>query len=103
MVYCTKCGTENTDDAINCKNCGAPMQPPPYREYRYKRRLQDDACFGSRGGAYWGIIIGIFILIIGVSSLLGDTIWWASWDRLWPLFIILVAIMIIASSIMRRS
>ena len=24
-MYCTKCGTENTEDAKFCKNCGQPM------------------------------------------------------------------------------
>jgi len=102
MVYCTKCGAENADDAENCKNCGASLHPPPYREHRYRRRGEDDICFGGRGGATWGIIIGLFILIIGVSSLLGDAFTWLSWDKLWPLFIILVALMIIVNSVMRR-
>jgi uncharacterized membrane protein YvbJ len=102
MVYCTKCGAENANDAENCKSCGAPLHPPPYREYRHRRRSEEDVCFGGRGGATWGIIIGLFILIIGVSSLLGNAYAWLAWDKLWPLFIILVALMIIVNSVMRR-
>ena len=102
MVYCTKCGTENANDAENCKSCGAPLHPSPYREYRFRRRSEEDVCFGGRGGATWGIIIGLFILVIGVSSLLGDAYSWLAWDKLWPLFIILVALMIIVNSVMRR-
>lgn len=29
MVYCTKCGTDNEDDAAYCKKCGKPMAGAP--------------------------------------------------------------------------
>lgn len=47
----------------------------------------------------WGIIIGLFIIMIGASSLIGGNIW----DKLWPMFIILIGVIIIASAFMRKS
>ncbi len=96
MVYCTKCGTQNPDDAKNCSNCGAPLQPGAYSEYR-RPRYQEDMCFG-RSGYLWGVFIGLFIVLIGVSSLYGGNIW----DRLWPLFIVLVGLAILLNAIFRR-
>ena len=97
MVYCTKCGTQNADDAVNCSNCGAPLKPAPSKESR-RYRYEDDMCFGGRSHI-WGIVIGLFIIMIGVSSLLGGNIW----DKVWPAFIILVGLIIVANAFMRRS
>ena len=97
MVYCTKCGTQNPDEAANCSNCGASLNPAPYKEYR-RYRSEDDICFGGRN-YIWGILIGLFIVMIGVSSLLGGNIW----DKVWPIFIILVGVVIVASSFMKKS
>jgi len=97
MVYCTKCGTQNPDEATNCSTCGASLNPAPYKEYR-RYRSEDDICFGGRN-YIWGILIGLFIVMIGVSSLLGGNIW----DKVWPIFIILVGVVIVASSFMKKS
>jgi len=96
MVYCTKCGTQNPDDAANCSKCGAPLNPAPYREYR-RSRVEDDICFGGRSHI-WGIIIGLFIVMIGVSTLLGGNIW----DKVWPMFIILIGAIIVVNAFMKR-
>ena len=97
MVYCTKCGTQNPDDAVNCSNCSAPLKPASYREYK-RYRYEDNMCFGGRSHI-WGIVIGLFIITIGVSSLLGGNIW----DKIWPAFILLVGLIIVANAVMRRS
>jgi uncharacterized membrane protein YvbJ len=97
MVYCTKCGTQNPDDAVNCSKCGAPLNPAPYRSYsRY--RAEGDMCFGGRSHI-WGIIIGLFIVMIGVSSLLGGNIW----DKVWPIFIILIGAIIVVNALRRST
>ncbi len=96
MVYCTKCGTLNPDDAKNCSNCGAPLNPPAYSQYK-RPRHEEDMCFGG-SGYLWGVFIGLFIILIGVSSFLGGNIW----DRIWPLFIVLVGIVILLNAFMRR-
>jgi len=101
MVYCTKCGAENEDEAKECKECGAPLHPPPYRAYR--RRYEDDVCLGGRRGVpIWGIIFGIAIILWGVATLLEDVYSWASWDRLWPFLVIAVGLIIIFNALSRR-
>ncbi len=96
MVYCTKCGTQNPDDALNCSNCGASLRETPNRDYR-RHRYEEDMCFGGRSHI-WGIMIGLFIILIGVASLIGGNIW----DKIWPAFIILVGFVIVANAFTRR-
>ena len=63
MVTCSKCGTENREDAKFCVNCGASL-------YSVKRReMREDVCFGEgkRGRDYLGLVsFGIFLIVIGV-------------------------------------
>jgi len=85
MVYCTKCGAKNPDDAKVCSQCGAPLyslkegeQPRKVekecfgtrrREEPYKR--VEEECFGiPRGGAIAGIVFGLIIIIFGLSLFL---------------------------------
>jgi uncharacterized membrane protein YvbJ len=74
MVYCTKCGTKNADDAVVCVNCGSSLGQTG-REYPRRggcfgsseRRAQDE-CFGlPYGGAIASVIIGISLVIIGLA------------------------------------
>lgn len=61
-----------------------------------------DYCFGASSSTTWGILIGIFIILMGVTSLLGDVYEWASWDRLWPVFVIGIGLLILANALRRR-
>ena len=68
MVYCTKCGTQNEEDAAVCSKCGASLVARPAR--RLERRRAEEECFGlPHGGAIVGLIIGIIIIIVGISLL----------------------------------
>lgn len=86
MVYCTKCGTKNPDDATVCSQCGAPLYAvgeaegqrrvegecfgPSRRSGEPYRRVERE-CFGlPRGGAIVGIAIGLIIVIAGLIWLL---------------------------------
>ncbi len=101
MVYCTKCGAENEDDAVTCKECGASLRQPTYR--RYRRQFEDDICFGTRDGVpIWAILFGILIVLWGVSSLLGSVYRWAVWGRIWPLFIIAFGLLILINALTRQ-
>jgi uncharacterized membrane protein YvbJ len=110
LVYCTKCGTKNEDDAAECTKCGATLHASrPERRHR-----SDDNCFGPResrrmenecfglphGGAIAGIIFGIIIIIIGLAIFSGLQLW----DYLGPAIIVIVGILIIAGALygMRR-
>ncbi len=102
MVYCTKCGTENEEDAEVCKNCGASLRPPAYRTSRRRDWDYDDECFGGRNRMTWPLLIGAFLILMGLSTLLEDMFWWAGWDTLWPLFIIAIGVMIVSNAYSRR-
>jgi len=99
MVYCTKCGTENEAGTVNCKNCGEPMAGPRARRYPRRRRMDEDICFGSRGGSWFGIFIGLVIILAGVSELFQGVFWWASWDRLWPFVVIIFGLIIVVNTL----
>ena len=75
MVYCTKCGTKNADDATMCVNCGAPLygtttEEGPY--WRHRRYREEYYGYHRRSGAFAGIIIGTIILLIGFSFLVRE-------------------------------
>jgi uncharacterized membrane protein YvbJ len=101
MVYCTKCGTENIDDADICVNCGISLNSPTYRSIRRYMNRDDDMCFGGRSKTMWPLIIGIFIILIGLSSLLEDTYSWARFDNLWPVLIIGIGLVILTNALQR--
>ena len=34
MVYCSKCGTQNAEDASHCKNCGEPLESRQMNDFK---------------------------------------------------------------------
>lgn len=114
MVYCTKCGTKNPDDAKVCSQCGASLyaigesegqgrvedecwgtrrQGEPYR------RMQHE-CFGiPRGGVIVGIAIGAIILLAGVIVLLQQANLISSGISVWPFAIIIFGILIVIGAL----
>lgn len=69
MVYCSKCGTDNEENTKFCIKCGAPLYPERVGRIRPERR---DECFGlPRGGAIFGLVIGLIIILVGLRDLLG--------------------------------
>lgn len=66
MVYCTKCGAKNPDDAKVCAQCGVSLYPIREERERYYRRYERE-CFGiPHGGTIVGLAIGIIIVIAGL-------------------------------------
>jgi len=107
MVRCTKCGSENPDDSRFCANCGnalyptAPGETSQGRFERFdKRRPERDMCFGTSAGFFWPIIIGVAILLWGVS-MIAETVYGTQipW---WPVILIIVGALIIAQALRRR-
>jgi len=114
MVYCTKCGTKNEEDAKYCSKCGADLEVS--REKRFERRAEEwgeqfgkrmeewgedfgrrmeEECFGlPHGGAIAGLIIGIVILLIGLSWLTGF-----EWKFLLPAIVIIFGILFVAGAL----
>lgn len=98
MVYCTKCGAKNEDDAAVCVKCGANLKTGKYPARRYERRRYEDECFGiPQGGRIVGLIIGLIIIIAGVSWLMG----YQFWNIFWPLIVIVVGVLIVVGALYR--
>ena len=99
MVYCEECGKQNEDEAGYCSKCGNPLKggdhPRSSKEYR---RRQRDECFGlPNGNIIVPIIIGIILILLGLSSVYGFDVW----QYLWPAIIIIIGLLIILGAIFR--
>ena len=104
MVYCTRCGTKNEEDAKHCTKCGANLEVS--LEERFERRAEEwgeqfgrraeEECFGlPHGGVIAGIIFGVIILVFGFAWLTGIDIW----ENIGPFMVILVGLLIVAGAI----
>jgi uncharacterized membrane protein YvbJ len=103
LVYCTKCGTKNEDDATVCINCGALLHgtAAEERHYRRYRRYEGEYRYHRRGGAIGAIVFGVIIVLIGLGLLLqityGNPI---DWNFLWAIIIILVGIWLLVRALL---
>ena len=108
MVFCSKCGTKNEDAADFCVSCGSKLKVST--EKTIEKRIEKGAeefgkraeawgedfgkrteqeCFGlPHGGTILGLIIGIIIILVGVTSLAGIDL------EFWPLIIIIFGLLI---------
>lgn len=101
MVYCTKCGAKNPDDAITCSNCGAPLNPVREERRRQYRRYEDE-CFGiPHGGAIVGMAIGLLILLGGLIIILQEEKLISSNVSLWPFVLIVFGVLIVVAALFR--
>jgi uncharacterized membrane protein YvbJ len=91
MVYCSKCGTNNADDAAVCVNCGAPIYGASGEGRVYMGRVRYERKFGSyrRGSPIVGLIIGVIVIFIGLSLLLEQYNIMIPW---WEIILILFGI-----------
>jgi len=100
MVYCPKCGTKNEDNADFCVKCGASLQTGTVASRRYERRKAEQECFGlPHGGAIAGIVIGVIVLLWGISMLLQQTGLIAETINFFYIIIIVIGILIVAGAI----
>jgi uncharacterized membrane protein YvbJ len=113
MVFCSKCGTKNEDSAKYCVKCGANIKLS--MEKSIEKRIEEGAeefgrraeawgenfgkrseqhCFGlPHGGTIFGLIIGIIIILIGLTSFAGIDI------EFWPLIIIIFGLLIFGGAL----
>lgn len=97
MPYCDKCGSKNEEDAEYCSKCGAPFKDGDgRRRYRHDRHRQREECFGlPHGGLIVGVIVGVFLIIFGLSSIYGFSVW----QYIWPIVLVIIGILIIGGAI----
>jgi uncharacterized membrane protein YvbJ len=99
MVYCTKCGAKNEEDAVVCVNCKEPLVGR--QTVKRERRRRENECFGlPHGGAIGGLVIGLIIILVGVTSVLGIDFG----EYFWAFIIIIFGILMVAGALytMRR-
>lgn len=103
MVYCTRCGNQNPDTAINCSNCGAPLysgEARPYNpQYENRRYYREEYRHKSGGEGIGLLIVGLFIVVIGLAAITGFTLFWTYF---WPLVIILIGVWVIFVGLRRN-
>jgi len=120
LVYCTKCGTKNKEDAKYCSKCGANLEVSP--EKRLEKRAEEwgeefgrraeewgeqfgkraeEECFGlPHGGAIFGLFIGVIIILAGTIFLLREMgLIIESFILLWPFFVMIFGTLIVAGAI----
>jgi len=98
MVYCPSCGTKNEDAAQHCVQCGETLffddkSRPPQRSSDLCYEWEDDKTkkrLSQRGI----LIIGAFILIIGISQI--ADIWFPEFESsIWPVFILAIGVIVV--------
>ena len=94
MVYCQKCGTKNEDNADYCLKCGANLQTGTHVSKRHERKKAEEDCFGlPNGNAIGGIILGIVVLLWGLTMILDITF------NFWYIILILFGVLMIAGAL----
>jgi uncharacterized membrane protein YvbJ len=101
MVYCTKCGANNADDAAVCVKCGAPLHAASAESRTYMGRVRYERHYDyhRRGRPRIGLIFGVIIIFIGLSILLreyGIPIPW------WEILIIMLGVYLVWLGIRNR-
>ena len=103
MVYCSKCGTQNPDNANTCSNCSAPLytvgQKYSGSEREHYRRVEGE-CFGlPNGGMIASLVFGIIIILVGLGLFLQT---YGIDVNIWPLIIVIFGVLMLAGALYRR-
>jgi hypothetical protein len=94
MVYCTKCGTKNEDDAVVCVKCKEPLVG--HQTVRRERRRKENECFGlPHGGSIGGLVLGLIIILWGVTAVLGIDFG----DYLWAFIVIIFGTLMVVGAL----
>ena len=99
MVYCTKCGTKNEEDAVICVNCKEPLRGSQTTFMRERRRKESE-CFGlPHGGSIAGLVIGLIIILWGVTTVLDIPFG----NYLWAIVIVIFGTLMVAGALYSMS
>jgi len=115
MVYCSECGTKNEEAAEYCVKCGAKLTVLTEKSLEkridewgedigkraetwgksFGKQTEEGECFGlPHGGTIFGLIIGIIIIVVGISLLAGIDL-----EHAWPLILLIFGVLIIGGAI----
>jgi len=94
MVYCTKCGNKNEEDMTVCVKCKEPLGS--HQSVKRERGQKENECFGlPNGGAIGGLVLGLIIVLWGVTSVLDIDFG----SYLWALIIIIFGTLMVAGAL----
>ena len=113
MVYCSKCGTKNEESAETCVKCSAKLNVSRAKSLEktieegaeeFGKRAEawgksfgkrpEEECFGlPHGGIIFGLLIGIIIIAVGVTSLAKIPL------DFWSLLIIVFGVLVLGGAI----
>jgi uncharacterized membrane protein YvbJ len=100
LVYCTKCGAKNEEDALVCVKCGAPLYKGPRPPWRYERKRFEEECFGiPHGGAIVGLAIGVIIVLAGLIWFMQQAEVIPATVEIWPFALIIFGILIVVGAL----
>lgn len=103
MVYCTKCGAKNEDDALVCVKCGASLETEKYPA-RYKRKHWEEECFGIPYGSTVVVLaIGILIFLAGFFWLISQPPFNVQTPEIGAIAVIFFGILIILGALYKYS
>ncbi|MFQ5911197.1 MAG: zinc-ribbon domain-containing protein [Thermoplasmata archaeon] len=102
MVYCSKCGQQNADEATYCSSCGTTLKAPQWGA----RRKPDVECSEECSGGprsdriFWGVIlalVGLWILFeFGLKNISGMPQWVYDFQFWWIIPVIIGLAIIVA-------
>ncbi len=98
LIKCQKCGSNNKDDSRFCASCGSALyaERVKKRDDCFGQSEPEKACFGlPYGGVIIGIIIGLFIVILGLAQLYNLEIN----QYIGPFILILIGVLIVVGAI----
>jgi hypothetical protein len=109
MVYCSKCGKKNEDDAEFCNKCGASLTGSiKDRKKEHDDRCEEECAVGKHSpfaSLFWGVIVIlvglwiIFELVIPNTDLANRLPSWLINFEWWWLIGLIIAIAIIVTGI----
>lgn len=73
-VFCSKCGSENDEEAAFCAKCGASLDGSTEGHDGYYERRPSRAYYRPSGSALPGLVIGVVVIFIGITLSLGRDI-----------------------------
>lgn len=117
MVYCTKCGEKNVDDAKYCKKCGINQENLYEKNVdkgfeksidewgkKFGDRMErwgedfgsqvENECLGfPKGGAIFGLLLGIIIISVGLQMMFR---WQINFE---PFIVVIIGLFFVAGAV----
>jgi ribosomal protein L40E len=96
MVYCSKCGIKNEEDATFCKECGTSLFVNKKDTSMHNDKCEEECSGSARGfSIFWGVIIiliGLWVIFEFVLERMG---YFSGGFPFWNIFALAIGILVI--------